>query len=248
MDVEALSAFGGSVNAKDLVGLLQLQKAGNCRDGKHGTTALMMGQLDVTPHVGKPFPCTRIRIKSGPEKDQIAYIMNFSIDILIPTRVKVGQTGVLAHESTLPPYFGSAGTLWYNASGSPMGVSLDPTLVNVYARVETFDEYVRARKNAADQSGNLAKIRGDDELAEYRVDKSYADAGSLLVLPTGVRVKVLGFITPGDHPSLSQTLVHVEFASQPKGRKKSIIGKKGYVLAFDIYTRIDGSKKGKRNN
>jgi hypothetical protein len=65
------------------------------------------------------------------------------------------------------------------------------------------------------------------------------------VLPEGARVKVLGFVKPGDHPTLGRTLAHVEILGLPKGWTKITVGKKGYVLAFDVYTKIDKKVKPK---
>jgi hypothetical protein len=169
--------------------------------------------------------CVKIRITSGSEKGQSAYVDHDFIANLIPTRVRVGETGVLRKESAVA--------------------------VRVFDRVETYDKYVSDwialyEKYVSDQIAS--EPRGGESTSRKKieeVDIGYSDAGKLLFLPDGVRVKILGFIEPGEHPLLSQTMASVEIITPPKNRKK-LQGKKGYVRAFEVYKDDDPKTKAKR--
>ena len=94
-DYQSMVSFASIIKANDKVGLVQLEKQGKCRTAKKGTTALILERYD------KPFPSAKVRIASGPEKNQIAFTIESCIDNLIPTRVRVGETVALFHEASL---------------------------------------------------------------------------------------------------------------------------------------------------
>ena len=190
VDDHAVSAYLGAINAKDEVGLIELEKRGLYRNGKQGTTALMMGTVDVTPTVGgNHYPCCRIRIKSGPEKDQIMLVLASSIDVLIPTRVKAGETGVLAHDGSLP--------LLVHDGSLPSGLDFGRSeqSVNVYDRIDIVENYRQDRKQT-ERDALRDKSRNPDVELE-NLDMAYVKAGKLLILPIGVRVKVINFGSSG---------------------------------------------------
>lgn len=164
--------------------------------------------------------CVKVRITSGPEKGQTVYVDHNFIGNLIPTRVQVGEVGVLRRESAFA--------------------------VRVYYKVETYDEHLSDWIMFEPKIGQgMQTIIGGMLLDD--VDTAYSNAGKLLVLPDGVRVKILEFVEPGEHPSLTQTLAYVEILTPPKNRKK-LQGKKGYVRAFEVYKDVETRTKlrGKR--
>ncbi len=219
-EYNTLIDFALILSAKDEVGLKELHEQRKCRDAKVGTTALILAQFD------KPIPSAHIRFTSGPDKDKKAFVPKWAFETLIPTRLDVGETGVLGNEAPIPTVVGQT----------------EPGQVNLYHATGDYSEYI---KDALERTERGVRVtRFSDGIVTDELDGAYIKRGKLILLPVGVRVKVLEYLSPADHPMQSRTLAHVEITTKLKDRKK-IQGTKGYVLAFNVYKVEEGKAKRK---
>src|SRR5271165_1627709 len=185
-DIPAVLDYAAAVKANDGVGLKELSDKGKCRDGKVGTTALILERF------GDPVPGAKIRIASGPEKDRIVHAIATNYETMIPTRVRAGETGVLANMDI----------------HSVLANQTPGSQVNVYRTIGDYKEYREEDVKTTDRSSPFIQ-RVDGTIID-KFDDAYIRRGKLIVLPAGVRAKVLEFVSPADNPTQTLTLARVE--------------------------------------
>jgi len=221
-DIPAVLDYAAAVKANDAVGLKELSDKGKCREGKVGTTALILERF------GDPVPGAKIRIASGPEKDRIVYVIATNYETMVPTRVRAGETGVLANMDIR----------------SVLASQTPDSQVNMYHTIGDYKEYREEDVKTIDRSGPYI---GGGGITIDKFDDAYIRRGKLIVLPAGVRAKVLEFVSPADNPTQTLTLarVEVEIAHAKVIKGKKIQKVTGYVLAFNVYKDEEGRAKRK---